>query len=192
MRELPAIFDPWKDKSVARKRQVKKIPGVFDYKRMLYIGANPQRIELVDLFYGAGYEIDVLEVDEKNVINLEKLNRKWHIFSRIYMGEITKVAETFCDEYNEKYDICLWWHGPEHVQKNKLNETIKKIESWTRYLVILGCPWGEYPQEKKGKPYEKHESALYPQDFHRLGYKTETLRKPDKRGSNILAWKKLC
>lgn len=57
-RKLPRILKPWALRSVARKRQVKKIPGVFDHKTMLYIGANPRRIEMVDMFYTAGYEID--------------------------------------------------------------------------------------------------------------------------------------
>jgi hypothetical protein len=181
------IFDGWKGRSMKRKKQLLSIPKILDYKTLLYIGANPQRLELLDIFYNAGYKIDVLEIFPANVEGLKEINRKEKIFNKIILGDVREIDETMTDR---KYDIVCWWHGPEHVKKHYFAPTLRQLENLTIHITVLGCPWGKYPQGALyGNEYEKHESSLYPKDFRELGYNVKMIKKPNKRGSNILAWK---
>lgn len=91
-----------------------------------------------------------------------------------------------------KWDVVMWIHGPEHIEKSELADTLRNIESYTRYLVVLGCPWGVYKQGKSyGNPYEVHRAYLYPEDFLKLRYKVESIGAKDTPGSNLTAWKHL-
>lgn len=189
-RKLPRILKPWALRSVARKRQVKKIPGVFDHKTMLYIGANPRRIEMVDMFYTAGYEIDVLEAWEPNFLELSKWNMKYQIFKYLYLEDVRLIDEHIHHRLN--WDVIMFWHGPEHLPKMDVAPTLEMLERHANHLVILGCPRGKYVQpEVDGNPFERHESYLYEKDFNDLGYLTQTLRPHKTRGSNIVAWKRI-
>lgn len=181
------IFEPYKGKARARKQQVLVIPGVFDFKTLLYIGASPDRFELVDLFYYSGYEIDVLEIFEPNVKALEVMNRRWKIFKKIMLGDVRRVEEIL----KGQYDVIVFWHGPEHLGPLEIKPTIEKLESFARHLLIFGSPWGEYPQGAvKGNPNEEHKSALFPAFYKKLGYATSTVRRHPGRGSNLVAWKR--
>ncbi len=182
------IFDSWKRRAKARKRAVLKIPKILDYKTLLYIGANPHRIELLDLFYKAGYKIDVLEIFPANVKGLKELNKKEKIFNKIYEGDVKEIEEIITDK---TYDVVCWWHGPEHVEKHHIKSTLLQLEGLTDHIIFTGCPWGKYPQGAEyGNTHEEHKSCLYLLFFRKLGYKTRTTKiKINKRGSNILAWK---
>lgn len=195
MKRIPKVFKPWVGKSTARKKHIKAIPDIFDYETMLYIGANPKRIELVDLFYLKGYKIDALEVWLPNIEALVQWNLKYNIFHRIYGGDVRMVDQVVGDVdgmIDEGWDIILFWHGPEHLPKLDIEPTLKKLEQFANHLVILGCPRGEYEQDPvDGNPFEIHQSYLYEEDFHRLGYRTVTVRPKKPRGSNITAWKRV-
>lgn len=181
------IFEPYKGRTIARKRQIMSIPEVLDFKDLLYIGASPERFELVDLFYHAGYSIDVLEIHEPNVIALRKINKKHWIFNRVMLGDVRHVEKVVV----HRYDITLFWHGPEHLHLNEVAPTLAKLEDWTKHLLICGSPWGEYPQGPiKGNEHEVHRCSLFPEDFKKLGFKTSTIRRHPGRGSNLIAWKR--
>lgn len=188
---IPKVLKPWIPKSVARKKHIKAIPDIFDYETMLYIGANPRRIELADMFYLKGYEIDVLEIWEPNFKALVEWNKKWKIFRYIHLGDVRLIDQKF-RAYWFKWDIILFWHGPEHLPKLDVAPALKKLEAKANHLVIIGCPRGEYHQDPiDGNPYERHECFLYEEDFHALGYCTATVRPKKPRGSNITAWKRI-
>jgi len=195
MKKVPRILKPWVPKSVGRKRQINAIPSVFDYETMLYIGANPRRLELIDLFFVHEYAIDVLEVWEKNFDDLVKWNEKWKIFQDLYYGDVRMIDEVafFVHEGKiQKWDIILFWHGPEHLPRLDVAPALAKLEKHANHLVIVGCPRGEYKQAPvDGNPFERHESYLYEKDFQDIGYLTNTLRPHKTRGSNIVAWKKI-
>ncbi len=190
---IPKVLKPWIPKSVARKKHIKAIPDIFDYETMLYIGANPRRIELVDLFYLKGYEIDVLEAWKPNYEALVEWNKKWKIFRYIYHGNALFINRKFMQQhFKSMWDIVVFWHGPEHLRKEYLEPTLRKLEEHANHLVILGCPRGEYKQNSIDEnPFEIHQSYLYEEDFHRLGYRTATVRPKKPRGSNITAWKRV-
>ena len=180
------MFEPYKTRAKKRKLQIAKIPNVYAYDTLLYIGASPDRFELVDEFYYANYTIDVLEIFEPNVKALEIMNRRWKIFNKIMLGDVRKVEEIL----QHRYDVIVFWHGPEHLNLLYFVPTLRKLEDFAKHLLICGCPWGVYPQAAiKGNEYEKHLCSLFPEDFQKLGFKTSMLRKPG-RGSNLLAWKK--
>lgn len=188
MKQMELLLKQMKRRAAKRKRQVKAIPGIRDGKTLLYVGASPDRFELVDLFRGWGYKIDVLEIWPKNVEKLKKLNAQVSVFRDIILGDIRNCGSSF----NNTYDVSVWWHGPEHVEKHEFPQALKHLEERTKRLVILGCPWGDYSQGPvKGNVYEIHKSVFYPKDFEELGYTTKTLKKNGKRGSNILAWKEI-
>jgi len=180
------ILEPYRMRARKRKLQVAKIPNVYAYETLLYIGASPSRFELIDEFFYAKYKIDVLEIFEPNVKALEIMNRRWKIFNKIMLGDVRKVEEIL----QHRYDVIVFWHGPEHLDLLDFVPTMKKLEDFAKRLLICGCPWGDYPQGPvKGNVHEKHVSSLYQMDFQRIGFKTSTLRQPG-RGSNLLAWKK--
>lgn len=181
------VFEPYKGKSKKRKRQIAGIPKVYIYDTLLYVGASPDRFELVDEFYYAGYEIDVLEIWKPNFTALEILNQRWKIFNKVMLGDVREVEEIL----QHQYDVIVFWHGPEHLHLNDFVPTIRKLEDFAKRLLICGCPVGDYPQGPvKGNFYEEHASSLFPEDFKKLGFKTSTLRRSPGRGSNLLAWKK--
>lgn len=181
------VFDPYKGKSRKRKLQVASVPKVYFYDSLLYVGASPSRFELIDEFYYAGYEIDVLEIFEPHVQALEVINRRWKIFKNIMLGDVRKAEEIL----KHRYDVVVFWHGPEHLGLLDFVPTIRKLEDFAKHLVVCGCPWGDYPQGPvKGNPHEAHILSLFPKDFQKLGFNTSTSRRSPGRGSNLLAWKK--
>lgn len=174
----------WRKRAVARKRQIEAIPGVFKFKTLLYIGANTDRIELVDLFLKHKFVIDVLEVWKPNVEGLRDLNSKHRIFRCVMEGDARRIPAGM------KWDIVMFWHGLEHLKKEEIHATVKGIERVAKFLVIFGCPVGQYEQDAvDGNEFEKHLSFLVPKDFHDLGYRTSVVRPKKPRGSNLCAWK---
>jgi len=194
LKKLPAVFDPIKGKSLARKRQISRhIPEVAACKTCLYIGAKPERIELVDMLYGMGLDIDVLEVFEPNVKALKELNKKWKIFRDIFQGDVRDLPEPLLGKGTwPDYDVIIFWHGPEHLNKEEIPGVLKELETGARCFVILGCPWGDFPQDTTdGNIHEAHLCSLTPGFFENLGYSCHTIKKIHKRGSNIVAWKRI-
>ena len=64
------------------------------------------------------------------------------------------------------------------------------LEKITKKIVVLGCPWGVYPQHHlHGNPHEEHEASLYPHHFEKMGYDDEAIGTIDKPGSNLTAVK---
>lgn len=185
-----------KPTSEERKEQLLRcIPDVFDYKTMLYIGAkvgkNYSGMRLVPEFKAAGFEIDILEAWEENAKELEKTNRDKKSLRRIFIGDVKALCAVIPDL---EYDITLWWHGPEHILEAELRKTMPLFEEITKKLVILGSPYGKYDQGIiDGNPFEIHQTAVYPEFYESLGngWKTDTLRARDERGSNLLAWKRI-
>lgn len=187
---MKAIFWSAIERGVRRKALIlKNIPTLWDHKTMLYIGASCERFDLIEMFEPKGFVIDVLEPWEKNVICLKAINAKWKIFNKVVQGDARFIDHHFV---GKSFDVTVWHHGPEHIRQGELKETLQKIEWTTKHIVILGCPHGRYNQGPiKGNSFERHLSHLVPMDFQRLGYETRTIRKKNKRGSHILAWKLL-
>lgn len=182
----------WRVRAKRRKKQIlSNIKDLKNYKTLLYVGAHPDRIEMIDIFYDLGYEIDVLEIWEPNVKDLIELNEKYHIFRDIIWGDIMDDIWRGSST-GEPYDIVMFWHGPEHIKREQLPKLILNLESYAKHYVIMAAPIGRYKQGPiDGNPYETHETFLHPHDFEEFGYSVDCLRKKKPRGSNMVLWKKL-
>lgn len=158
------------------------LPELFEQPgTLLYIGARPDAHSWLDELYQSGNYITVLEVWEENFIALLGDNR----IKEVKLGDVKEAALDY-------YDYIFWWHGPEHILQADLAGVIEKLESKTRKIVAMACPYGVYSQgAHNGNPYETHRSTLYPIFFEWLEYKVATDGKPDQLGSEIVAWKHL-
>lgn len=157
-------------------------PNLFreEYKTVLYIGARESRFDFGNLLGRAGYKITILEAHQANAIHLNSLG-----LYEVIHGDITTY-----DFQKRKFDIVFWWHGPEHIEFDQLENTVKKLESIASKLVILGCPYGIYEQgELEGNPYEVHKSHHIPHEFICLNYDVIQIGEKDIHGSNITAVK---
>jgi hypothetical protein len=153
---------------------------------LLYVGGKPERLQMVDLFHRAGFVIDVLEAWRPNVDALIKWNDEKAILRNVVRGNIRSISNI----PPEKYNVVMFWHGPEHVSREDLPFVLLNMESLATDFSICATPWGRYAQgEINGNPYERHISHLYELDFEGFGYRTATLGTKDKKGSNLLAWK---
>ena len=164
------------------------IPDLFSgkYKSVLYVGANHLRQHFLPDFVKYYQRITVIEVFERNVTYLKEHYGKPNV--DIIRGDVRNVG----DLVRERFDICFFWHGPEHLERNEIAGMLSTLEQLTNHIVILGMPYGHYMQ---GPEYENvHESHMwdiYPEDMEAFGYRTDTIGKPDDTLSNMMAWKRL-
>ena len=155
------------------------IPELSEPMTVLYVGANRMREpECVEMLHQAGHHLTLLEIWPANVEHY-KLDPR---FERVVEGDVQTADLPKCD-------AVFWWHGPEHVEDFK--PIVKRLEQAATKLVVLASPWGHYQQGAEyGNEAEAHVSAIYPADFHRLGYMTAVQGEPDRVGGHILAWRR--
>ena len=73
-------------------------------------------------------------------------------------------------EVTKSYDLFLWQHGPEHVDKADVYKFFRKYGHLFKYIV-LEAPNGHNEQGNLyGNPYEEHISTWGPADFGDLGF----------------------
>ena len=157
------------------------VPEAFTAGTLLYIGACPQRPpECLAALEAAGRKATILEIWPENVKHFRKQGYE------VIEGDICRVAELGL----EYYDMAAWFHGPEHIEQQKMAPALEALEEHAG-LVVIAVPWGEYPQEEAyGNPYNKHRSAFEPEDFIRLGYRVSTIGRSGGRSfSNLLGVK---
>ena len=171
---------------IRRRQLLSCIPDIADGKSLLYVGANVRRMEMLNLFFGAGCEIDILEVWPKNVRGLRKWNEAARAVRSIIHGSVLDFAR------EKSYDTVIWWHGPEHVPYGLLDNALAAIERAASRLVVLACPWGDVPQDEAyGNPFERHRFATRVEMFTDRGYAVNCSGEFDVLGSNLLAWKRI-
>ncbi len=174
-----------------REKCVKRcIPDLFSgkYRSVLYIGANQKRQHFLNFFEESNYKrIVILEAFKENYEFLKKkFETKQPDLYEVIWGKIEEIDKLSL----EPFDVIFFWHGPEHLPQQQIEPTLKKLESISNHLVILGMPFGKYVQGSEyGNPFEVHLSDIYPSFLQKFDYKTETLGNQDEKGSNITAWK---
>ena len=94
-----------------------------------------------------------------------------------------------------RFDATIWWHGPEHIERELLESTLGCLEQMTRRYMILGCPMGESPQAPfcdagELNPYEEHLTAIQPSDLAALGYSVLVIPRREQE-PGMSAWKVL-
>jgi hypothetical protein len=159
---------------------IRNVPEIKEGKTCLYIGARKNRFQFEHQLKTLGYSITVLEAFQPNVEYLRSMGKE------VIEADITKY------ETGRKWDLVMWWHGPEHINRLLLPGTVKKLEKMANKFIIMGCPYGYCKQDAlHGNEYEIHRSALYIEDFLYLGYNAEAIGEKDVGGSNLLSWKVL-
>lgn len=167
-----------------RKTQlIKCIPSVFTFKKVLYIGANEKRFHFQADLKDNNCVADVLEIDRERCNGLKKF--AW--LNQVICGSVTNAEKLF---FPNQYDLILWSHGPEILDKELIVPTIQKLEIIAPKLLVMMAPWGKYTHTNVAR-IDFNASALYEEDFEKLGYATSTIGEKDKNGSNLLAWKLL-
>lgn len=160
------------------KQIIKNIPEIKDSQTILYIGAKNDRFQFKEYLQKLGLKITILEIFHPNVAFLR--NKGFEVIE----ADITKYKT------EKQWDIILWCHGPEHIEKSEIFKVLKNLEKIASKAVILGGPWGLYPQNAiYNNIHEIHKCTLYEEDFKILDYSTRTLGKMDGAYSNLLAWK---
>ena len=91
----------------------------------------------------------------------------------------------------ERFDLIIWWHGPEHVTATQMVQTVQALEHIGRYI-ILGGPEGpdvSYPVPEAGSE-DSHKCVLTRKQFAELGYKTVSFNRSERgQGPHISAVK---
>jgi len=163
-------------------------------KTLLYVGARPERMDHIDLF--TNFDITILEIFPFNVKTLQeaKLSKKAssNAIRNMLAAKSVRIVEGNVIDFkmDKKFDVSMWWHGPEHVSPENLELAITNLENHTLKTVILGCPWGLYADHHWENPYESHISHNQPEFFDGLGYDVEVQGK-EGPGSNLLSIKKM-
>ena len=162
--------------------------------RVLYVGANKRRAYYAKELKEAGATLDLLEIDEGKA----KHWRTKDMFSVVEVGDVTSwlVDNPACVgfSWDGDYDTAFWWHGPEHVTREQLDDALANLESVVKPggLIVLGCPWGEapYADEEHYDEHEQHVGAYYPEDFEQRGYTVFVDGTRDRIESSQIAWKR--
>ena len=124
-------------------------------------------------------EWKILEIFKPNIDNAIKAGCPQN---KLIQGNILDTTT-----YNN-FDCILFWHGPEHIEKNVFLDSLPKIEKKTNKLIIFGMPHGEEIQEAVyGNKYEEHVSAWHNNEWNDLGY--ETIIVNDKIPGHITSYK---
>jgi len=164
----------------------KNIPEIWNYKTFLYIGASKERFHYQSYLMKNKCCTDVLEIDKKRCKGLKTL--KW--LNKIICLDVRDVSISMLPE---KYDVVLWSHGPEILNKKDIKSTIDKLIAITKNLIVIMTPWGEYRYKegslKKKKAIDINVTPLYENDFSQWGFDVSTIGEKDLAGSNLLAWK---
>lgn len=170
------------EESVRTAQLFRVLPGITEPPgRMLYVGGHfryGRNLQMTAPFREAGWKIDIVEAFPNNVAQLS--NAKW-------------INSVFCMDIrhfwtSEKYDITMFWHGPEHLEKWELPALIERMKTYSD-RIILATPNGRYDQgDEYGNPFEKHVSTWYIDDFVKLGLQADAIGLPDRKQGNIIAW----
>jgi len=155
------------DRTASLKRLA---PDLFKYKTVLNVGARTSRFDYGQEFREAGYDITVLEPFGPNVQYLHTL--PW--VHEVVQGDVRDLR--VFKEKEQKFDVVFWWHGPEHVVEEDLRGVLLEIDKICNHLVVLGCPWGHYPQGHiHNNPWEEHIGHYAHYVFEEFGYDVECL-----------------
>ena len=164
------------------------LPDLFSgsHKSALYVGANRRRQHFLDDFVAACKRVVVVEAHPDNARFIGEAYGERGV--RAVEGDVRNIAGLV----GERFDVCFFWHGPEHLGAGEAPGVLRALEAITDHVVVLGMPYGRYYQgDEYGNAYEKHLWHIYPEDMRGLGYETSTAGKVDDRMGNMIAWKRM-
>lgn len=106
-----------------------------------------------------------LEIFQRNC----EVGRKKYPDHTFVNGDVRNIENLL----NDKFDLIIWWHGPEHIYENELVDTISKIESLLTNdgIIILGSPNGWQEQHNDdGNVHNDHYSGPDTEFYQSLNY----------------------
>lgn len=129
----------------------------------------------IDLFKKHGFSrFVILEIFPSNVEFSKKYFRDRNVGVEVILGDVLRATEYF--NY-KKFDVSLWWHGPEHVRLDEIDICLAKLEFVTKKAIIIGCPaLGSKQGIVYDNPHEKHISKPGEAFFKERGFMTMVVR----------------
>lgn len=151
-------------------------------KTALYVGASPERRQLADELAIAGWQLTLLEIHEPNA---QHYRERLGPFVEIVTGDVRDLSALG----GKRFDLAVWWHGPEHVAKDEAKQAISALSELAG-MVVLATPAGKYAQGAvNGNPHEAHISWWTVADFEAIGFRAEQIGTDGHCDSHVLAWK---
>ena len=151
-------------------------------KSLLYVGFNSITPSTGINSKGWFYQMFVdLEFTEFCILEIYKNNVEFadmYFKGRKYPVLVEHGDVLVCDKIFRKkcFDVSMWWHGPEHLEKNRIPIALEALEKITKKLVILGFPNGYLEQDEVyGNPYEMHVSDPDEKYIQQFGYKSKVI-----------------
>lgn len=93
--------------------------------------------------------------------------RRTGIYKKVMVQDIRKL-----NFKNKSFDVVVSNHVIEHLNKQDGFRMLKNMENIAKSKVIVVTPMGEFEQHTYGgNKYQEHNSAWYPEDFVKKGYK---------------------
>lgn len=183
------------------KQLLRCIPDIYDHKTLLHIGAQMKGSWPIfrdgDVFEALGYKIDILEIWPPNVAALQRLNKNGHKFRNKEKGPGAFRTIIEGDVSNpdhlgmlRRYDVIMYWHGPEHIPEDKIQQTLTRLFMKTLKILAISTPCGNHQRTQEHNPYEEHLSTLYPALFEGLGFETDLVGECGQPGNNLMAWRR--
>jgi len=158
---------------------IRYIPDIWEYKNVLYIGANGKRFFFRKALEEHNMNITVLEASKERCLELEKLYPNIKIINM----DVRNI------ESLGRFDSVWWFHGPTMLYREEAFKSIKLVGTKGK-LIMLSSPWGKYKVGKGGiYILDGNKFPMYEKDFQNFGYYTNTIGEKDVNGSNLLAWR---
>lgn len=165
-----------------REQTVVDIVQNLDFKSFINVGFrfwdDPRNHWWVKICDTNNINWSIVEIFEENVSDSIQ---KGCPDNKIILGNIIDVYKL------PDADCLLFWHGPEHVEKNKFLSILPELEK--KYnILIFGMPLGYHPQGIcHNNPFEEHISVWTTEDWTNLGYITKEVF--DQKYPHITSYK---
>ena len=174
---------PDRDYTVRERTVCDLLAPLTNVRRLLNVGmrhpGDPRNLWWINICKANGTETHVLEVFEPNCRELRAAG-----IDNVTCGDVCDVRSI----YHKPFDVLLWWHGPEHIEKPEAPGVIDGLWQLTAGTLILGCPLGNDPQGIcYGNQHERHLCAWQAEDFIALGFQATVVR-DGQPYPHITAW----
>jgi hypothetical protein len=136
-----------------------------------------------------GAEITIVEIWPAYIEQLKIVNAAKHYFKEIILGDVRKLQEAIGDR---QWPLAVWWHGPEHIDREDLPGALACLEQAATVLAVVGMPHGRCSQgvTKDGNIYQRHRTHWLPEDLTALGWTAATVKPGAGLDSHLIAWKR--
>lgn len=171
-----------------RKRVLEEIPGVFDNKSVLYIGANARAFGLGDDVLANSDVVDIVEIDPGRCDEMRGVAG----IRNVVRADISTYAK-----HVDHYDAVMWFSGPSVIPSRSLAlDTVDVLAEKADRLLLIMVPFGQRPYtweevKRMSEEYPLHydwmRGVYYERDFSK--YNTFTIGPQDGPTSSLWVWR---